>query len=373
MAGSPLLARFEQVFGTAPAVTTEANGRVNLIGEHTDYNGGFVLPSAITQSTCVALRPRTDSVVRVVSTACGEASYRIGHEARTGTWIDYVQGMSRALADAGSLSGFDAAVASDVPIGSGLASSAALEVAFGRALREAFGLPVGDVEIARAGQRAEHELVGAPVGIMDQMAASLADTATALLLDTRSLEYERIRLPAAGELLVIHSGIVHDNARGEYAKRRDECRRAAALLGVAELRDVGPDEISSIQSLPAPLDRRARHVVTENARVIAAAAALRRSDLSELGELFNASHASLRDDFEVSIDAIDTIVAIATTSPDVFGARITGGGFGGSVVALTRAGVARSVGRSIAREYAARTPHRATIVMPSDDRREARG
>jgi galactokinase len=363
--------RFEEIFGSPPRVLAEAPGRVNLIGEHTDYNGGFVMPVAIPQRAYVALTPRHDSVARVFSVQLGEAEYRIGHEARSGRWIDYVQGVTRALADVGALTGFDALVHPEVPIGSGLASSAALEVAFGRALREAFSLSVGDEELARAGQRAEHELVGAPVGIMDQMAASLADETTVLFLDTRSLEFERIPLPVDAALVVIHSGITHRHSENDYAVRRAECQRAASLLNAAELRDVSVDDLARVEALPAPLNRRAQHVVTENARVLAARTAIRGGDLAALGALLNASHGSLRDDYEVSVAEIDTMVAIATATPGVYGARISGGGFGGSVVILTRSEVARTAANAIATEYARRTSQRPLVVVPDGGIREA--
>lgn len=364
MSAPPAAPRFEDVFGQAPDAIADAPGRVNLIGEHTDYNGGLVMPTAIPQRTRVALSRRRDSTVHAVSTALGDATYRIAHESPTGGWIDYVQGMTRALADVGPLTGFNALVHSEVPIGSGLASSAALEVAFGRALRAAFGLAMSDVEIARAGQRAEHDLVGAPVGIMDQMAASLADERTALVLDTRSLEYRRLPLPAAAALVVIHSGIAHRHAGGEYATRRAECHRAAALLAAAELRDVSTGELDRLAALPDPLSRRARHVVTENARVLAAVEAIERCDLHALGTLLFASHASLRDDYEVSVPPVDAMIEIARATDGVYGARMTGGGFGGSVVILSAADAAARVAARVAREYARRTDHRPVVVMP---------
>lgn len=359
-----MIPQFEQVFGAPCEVTADAPGRVNLIGEHTDYNGGFVMPSAIPQRASVWLARRRDNIVHAVSVELGPADYRIGHEASTGGWIDYVQGMTRALADAGPLSGFNALVHSDVPLGSGLSSSAALEVAFGRALRAAFALHVSDVEIARAGQRAEHELAGAPVGIMDQMAASLADTRSALLLDTRSLDYRRVPLPEQAALVVIHSGIVHRHAGGEYAERRNECQRAAALLHVRELRDLGLDDLPRIEALPSPLDRRARHVVTENARVMDAVGALDRGDLEAFGRLLVAAHASLRDDYEVSVPDVDTLVQIACEVDGVFGARLTGGGFGGAVVIIAARDAAPGAARVIAERYGQRTRQQPLIVMP---------
>ncbi|MEN3336478.1 MAG: galactokinase, partial [Acidobacteriota bacterium] len=228
---------FEALFGVAPTLSVDAPGRVNLIGEHTDYNGGFVLPAAIPQRTRVQASARADRTVRLWSaqfSGQGLHTYVIGQEAHTGGWVDYVKGMTHALGGT-PLSGFDARIESDVPVGSGLSSSAALEIAIGRALRDLFHLNVDDVELARIGQRAENEFVGAPVGIMDQMACSLADTTAALFLDTRSLAHERVRLPEGAALLVVDSGVSHDHASGDYRVRRTECAEAARLLGVAML------------------------------------------------------------------------------------------------------------------------------------------
>lgn len=350
----------------ASAVRADAPGRVNLIGEHTDYSHGFVLPAAIPQRTRVLLAPRADIVVRVASHEIGEAAaYALGEERRSGRWLDYVQGVTWALREAGhAIWGFDAAIASDVPMGSGLASSAALEVALLRALRAAFGLDLDDVRLALLAQRAESAFVGARVGVMDQMAASLADDRTALFLDTRSLAWERVPLPRGAELVVIDSGVRHDHAAGGYNVRRSECERAATLLGVASLRDAGPDDVARA-ALPDPLSRRARHVVTENARVLEALAAMRAGDLARLGALFDASHESLRDDFEVSVPETDLLVDLARREPEVFGARLTGGGFGGSVVILARTGAGREVAVRVSRGYASHTGTAATTLVPA--------
>ncbi|WP_437717182.1 galactokinase [Sorangium sp. So ce448] len=360
---------FEVVFGRPAKVLAEAPGRVNLIGEHTDYSGGYVLPTAIPQKTRVELAPREDRLIQVASANVdggARLSFRAGEEARRGLWLDYIQGITAVLRGRGaSIPGFDARIESTVPLGSGLSSSASLLVALARALRSMLGLSIDDVEIARIAHAAEHDFVGAPVGTMDQMAASLADESTALFIDTRTLAFERIPLPAEAELLVVDSGVAHQHASGDYKTRRAECERAAAALGVPELRDVDAMRASiepRIASLPAPLDRRARHVVTENARVLAAVAALRAGDLGRLGELFDASHRSMRDDFEVSVPAVDELVESARAQPDVFGARLTGGGFGGAIVALVKRGRAASVGRAVVEAYA-RTPGRRAKVL----------
>ena len=361
---------FRALFGQAPAVIVSAPGRVNLVGEHTDYNGGFVLPTAIPQRTHAALTPRGDSTVRVASANVGgraaSATYALGAEAPGRGWLDYVQGVTAMLRGTRPpIGGFDAYLTSTVPLGSGLSSSAALEVALLRALREAYGLALDDVALARVGQQAENEFVGARVGIMDQMAASLADENTALLLDTRSLAYERVPLPTTADLVVLESGVRHQHAGGDYNARRAECERAAALLGVEQLRDLSFADLPRLAALPPPLDRRARHVVTENARVLEAAAALRAADLPRLGALFSASHASQRDDYEVSIPEIDLLVTLASQEPDVYGARLTGGGFGGSVVLLARAGAGRTAAERITSAYAAQSGRTPAILVPA--------
>jgi galactokinase len=340
---------FQTLFGRAPEVSASAPGRVNLIGEHTDYNDGYVLPMAIPQRTRVALAQRDDRVVRAWSTLKEGApeEYRLGEEARGRGWLDFVQGVTQALARAGfPVRGFDLRVESDVPLGGGLSSSAALEVALLRALRDAHGHDLDDVALALLGQRAENDLVGVPVGMMDQMASSLADEETALFLDTRTLAWERIPLPAAAAIAVVDSGISHDLSDGAYAARRDECVAAAKALGVPSLRDCGLDDLPRVDRLPEPLRRRARHVVTENARVLEAVECLRAGDLVRLGSLLDASHASLRDDYEVSVPPVDALVEVARRQPGAHGARITGGGFGGSIVILTDSGAAARVAQA---------------------------
>lgn len=355
------------LFGRSPVVEAEAPGRVNLIGEHTDYNGGFVLPTAIPQRTRAQLAPRDDGQVRVASTAqpdVGVVSYGLGEETPTHGWLDYVQGVTRALRlDGYALHGFDARIDSSVPLGSGLSSSASLSVALMRALRLLFRLDLDDVHLARLGQRSENEFVGAQVGIMDPMAASLADEGTALFLDARSLQFERVPLPAA-DLVVINSGVEHDHARGDYNTRRAECERACELLGVTQLRDVTPADLPRIEALPEPLHRRARHVVTENERVVQAVAAIRTGDLPRLGQLFYASHASMRDDYEVSVPEIDLLVELARADDEVHGGRLTGGGFGGSVVLLAHRGCGVVVAQRIAQQYEARSGRTPRILVP---------
>ncbi len=362
-------AEFRRLFGGAPTVRAEAFGRVNLIGEHTDYNDGFVLPTSIPQSTAVALAARHDGRVRAWSADLSDDArleqFEIGHETPGRGWVDFVQGVVQALrADGLAAGGFDLAVRSTVPLGSGLSSSAALEVALIRGLRQLFSLDLDDVRVAKLGQRAENDFVGAPVGIMDQMASSLAQPGIALFIDTRTLAYEQVHLPERTELVVINSGVAHNHAAGDYRTRRAECERAAALLGVKALRDVGVDALDRVMALPDPVSRRARHVITENQRVLDAVAAARRGDPVTLGRLFSASHVSQRDDFAVSVPEVDLLVELAAAEPAVYGARLTGGGFGGSIVGLVQEGDASGVGARVAAEYDRRSGRQATVLVP---------
>jgi galactokinase len=349
---------FARRFGRAPEALARAPGRVNLLGEHTDYNDGYVLPTAIGLCTEVALALRDDDRVVVESETLGERSELVlGQQARTGGFIDYVAGVTRALAEHGwRITGFDALVRSSVPVGSGLSSSAALEVALLRALRARFSLPFDDATLAKLAHWGETHHVGVPVGLLDPMACSLADEHTALFLDVRTLAYERLAMPDAAEIAVVDSGVAHALASGDYRTRRDECQRAAALLGVVALRDATLDRLAG---LPEPLLRRARHVITENERVLAGVQALRDGDAERFGLLWWASHASLRDDYEVSVPEVDAIVDRARQVPEILGARLTGGGFGGAVVVLARRGHAREAALAIA----ARPEH---VLVPGD-------
>jgi galactokinase len=349
-----------QVHGYAP-------GRVNLIGEHTDYSGGFVLPAALPFGTTVDLTPGPGRRARITSAQFPGAplEFTLGEETPDHTWGDYVKGIVWAIGAGTIPNGFEAHVDSNVPLGSGLSSSAALLVSFARALREAFALDLDDVTIARIARRAEVEFVGAPVGIMDQMACSLADESAALFLDTRSLEFSRVPLPHDAALVVIDSGVQHAHATGEYKVRRAECERASAALGVKELRDVTIDDLDRINALPEPLNRRARHVVTENARVLETVEALRRADLATVGRLFVGSHASMRDDYQISVPAVDALVDTAIRTPGIFGARMTGGGFGGAIVAMAERDRAAEAARSIVETHTSAGISPARVLVPS--------
>ncbi len=361
---------FTALFGRDPDVVASAPGRVNLIGEHTDYNDGFVLPAAIPRRTQVEIGRRDDELVRVFSGEVrdGTLGYRLGEEARQGRWLDYVQGVTQVLSEAGLNKGFDLRITSAVPLGSGLSSSAALLIGLLRGLRDAYSLVIEDVALVLLAHRAETQFVGAPVGLMDPFAVHFADESTALLLDTRSLEFQRIELPAQLGLCVIDSGVRHQlAAQSGYRTRREECERAAALLGRRSLRDLGAGDIERILALPAPLCRRVRHVVEENARVLGAVRALRAGDLEALGELFDASHRSMRDDYEVSVPEVDALVALAQADPDVYGARLTGGGFGGSVVLATRAERLHEVAQRVGQAHARASGRPARVLVPAAD------
>jgi galactokinase len=321
----------------------------------------------IPQRTRVRLAPRGDRIVRAESATFGATvvDYELGCEAPRRGWIDYVQGVTAVLARQGAaLTGFDLQIESTVPAGAGVSSSAALEVSLLRALRAAYSLPLDDVAIAKVGRAAETDFVGAPVGIMDQMAASVARDGEALFLDTRTLAAERVPLPPALDLVVIDSGITHTHAGGAYVDRRRESFEAAARLGVEKLRDVSVADLPRIEALPPLLARRARHIVTENQRVLEAVVALRAGDLPRLGALFHASHASMRDDFEISTPEIDALVRIADADADVYGSRLTGGGFGGAVVVLAQRPGGAAAAARICGAYRSATGRAGSVLVP---------
>jgi galactokinase len=350
-------------------VYAAAPGRTNLMGEHTDYNEGFVLPVVIPQRVQVAVHRRKDQLVRARSSQQPEPrEYTLGEEAPVKSWLDYVQGVTFALRREGhSLSGFELQVSSQVPMGAGLASSAALEIALLRALRGAFKLELADRDLARLGRAAEVDFMGIPIGIMDQMASSLGRPGHALFIDTRTLETSEVRLPVELELVVIDSGVVHAHDGGAYRRRREECERAAHALGLTSLRDARLEQLEKVPLEPL-LQRRARHVISENERVLKTREALTRCDRASLRDLFFASHASQRDDFAVSVPEIDLLVSLASECPGVIGARLTGGGFGGSVVALAEHGQGQAAAHRIALEYKRQSGCAARVLLPSEER-----
>lgn len=351
---------FRAVYGSEPEASADAPGRVNLLGEHTDYNEGFVLPIAIEQRTRVALRRNGGPAFRLHAAALGKALSFTLDQRPPEHFATYVWGcLVQARGTGADIPPLDIHVDSDVPMGVGLSSSAALEVATLRALRALLALPLDDVQLAQLAQRAEIEQAGVRCGILDQMASSLADTRRALLLDTRSLERRFVDLPAGTEILVIDSGVPRALAASGYNQRRAECEQAAAQLGVSSLREV--TDLALIESLPEPLVRRARHVLTENARVLKAVEA--RSAL-DFGELMNASHASLQSDFEVSTPELDTLVALLQAQPGVYGARLTGAGFGGACVALCREGELATTAGEVLQAYS-QTGGTARVLVPA--------
>jgi galactokinase len=346
--------------------TAFAPGRVNLIGEHTDYNGGFVLPMAIDRETVVAAAPRADTRVRVHSLNLDEtAEFDLAQPgaARRGLWLDYLEGVAQALIGRGlRLGGADLMLLSDVPQGAGLSSSAALEVATGLALASVSGHEPDRVMLALAGQEAEHTYVGTMSGIMDQFIAALARAGHALLIDCRTLAATHIPLDTTDVAVVIcDSRVKHELSSSEYNTRRAECERGvellqAALPGITQLRDVSVADFAQHEArVPEPIRRRCRHVVTENERTLRAADALQRGDLAEMGQLMNRSHESLRDDFEVSCRELDLLTEIAWGCAGVLGARMTGGGFGGSTVDLVRRAALADFQQTVSVEYEKRT------------------
>lgn len=331
---------FRERHGRDAALVASAPGRANLIGEHTDYNDGFVLPFAIARRTAVAVAPRRDRVVRAASAGlAGTVEFSLDSPVVRGEprWGDYVRGVVaeclRADLDSG---GFDAWIDSDVPSGAGLSSSAALEVALAGAIEQLAGRALEAAEKAALCRRAEHAYAGVPCGIMDQMASALADEGTLLFLDCRSLGWQRVPLPKdAVQVVVVDSLLPHDLGQGEFARRVEQCREAARLLGVKSLRDATPEQAASLAD--PRLRARALHVTAENARVVAAVEAVRTNDWSSLGARMDESHASLRDLYEVSRPEMDELVQELRRA-GAYGARMTGGGFGGCAVALLPAG-----------------------------------
>jgi len=346
-----------------------APGRVNLIGEHTDYNEGFVMPAAINFSTWVTVTPRDDRVIAVSSENFQE-TFKFDLDdtpARAkGQWSDYVRGVALTLEQAGyRLKGAQLQIRGEVPIGAGLSSSASLEVATGYALLQHSGFAIERIELAKLCQRAEQNFVGMRCGIMDQFVACHGREGRALLLDCRSLKYEPLPLPENVRLVICNTMVKHRLAGSEYNKRRSECEEgvrhlARTLPEVRALRDVSLADLESHgRDLPEVVYRRCRHVISEDARVLQAKTALENSDLSVFGQLMNESHRSLRDDYEVSCEELDLMVELAREAHGVYGARMTGGGFGGCTINLVKAQTCADFTDAVAHEYA-----RATGVAP---------
>ncbi len=348
-----------------------APGRVNLIGEHTDYNDGYVVPAAIGLETWIAVVPRDDRRVDITLASSGERDGfsldSIGP--RRGTWIDYVAGMAESLSAAGAaLRGFRGVLASTLPVSAGLSSSAALELAAAWALCEEPRPPFGPMRVARLAQRAENDYVGVRCGLLDQFSSAMGQPGAALLLDCRSLEWRPVALPMAEHVLVaIDSGSPRRLAASDYNARRAECEaavRGLALLepGVRSLRDVPPEMLDLLGGHLAPVERRrAEHVVGENARVLTMVSALEAGDMETVGRCMAESHASLRDNYEVSSPALDALVEIAGSVEGVVGARMTGAGFGGCTVNIVRREAVEALTAAVADHYPGRTGLQATV------------
>jgi galactokinase len=354
-----LASEFVSAVGRSPRLY-RAPGRVNLIGEHTDYNDGFVMPVALDRSTWVAAAARDDGKIVVRSKEYGETvTIDLLHVGAADPWVGpywgrYVGGVALVL---GCADGADLLIASDVPIGAGLSSSAALEVACGYALMDLAGAAIDLNALARAAQRTEHEFVGTRCGVMDPMIACHGRAESALCLDTRSLECRWLPLPSRVRIVICNTMVRHELASGEYNARRADCEAGVAVLAerhphVRALRDVTMGELeASGDRLPERVYRRCRHVIAENARVVEAASALERGDFGRVGALMNVSHESLRGDYDVSCVELDTMAGIARSLAGVYGARMTGGGFGGCVVALVDAAAEEGIARDVIREY----------------------
>ncbi|MEM8709052.1 MAG: galactokinase [Actinomycetota bacterium] len=320
--------------GRRPSLIGVAPGRVNLIGEHTDYNDGFVFPMAIPFGTAVAVSPRDDRRVVGDSQRFGRTEFSLDEPATTTEgWGRYLHGMAQVLAEHGvAVGGFDATVVSDIP-GSSLSSSAALEMASGTAITALAGAAVSAADLARLGQRVEHEVIGVPVGIMDQLISAAAVDGSATLIDCRSLELRQASVPASVRVVVLDTGTRRGLVDSEYAARRAACERVASSLGVEALRDATLDDLAAADV--DPIDRRrAHHVISENDRTLAAAAAAESGDAVTLGRLMDESHESLHIDFEVTGPAPDAAVRLARTLDGCLGARMTGAGFAGASIAL---------------------------------------
>ena len=357
---SHLVQRFKELYGADPKIFA-APGRVNLIGEHTDYNDGFVMPCALGFSTRVAVSPRSDRKLIIRSEEFPE-HFEFNVDAlpdrSSGVWCDYVVGVALLLQKHGhSIAGGDLLFRGEVPIGAGLSSSAAIEVASALALLSLNGARLPMKEVAEICQQAENKFVGARVGIMDQFVSCLGKAHHALLLDCRSLQYEYIPLPSGVRLVVCNTMVKHEHASGEYNQRRSECDQGVKILsrfypGIRALRDVSVEQLQShLADLPAVTYRRCLHVVTENRRVLDGAGHLRRGDIVRFGQLMHESHVSLRDLYQVSCRELDLMVEIAEGLKGFCGGRMTGGGFGGCTVNLVNAADASAFAREIAARY----------------------
>ncbi|MFN8499328.1 MAG: galactokinase [Anaerolineae bacterium] len=349
---------FAKQFGGEPTVWVRSPGRVNLIGEHTDYNDGFVLPIAIERQILLAARPGANNTMRLFSTTMGSGdTFSLDDIGHTKGWAEYPRGVAWSLGEAGfPVQPADIVLASDVPTGAGLSSSAAIEVGVGWTLASIGGFEVERARLAVLSRRAENAWVGVASGIMDQFIVALGRADHALLVDTRDLSYRLVPLPSGVSIVIADTNVKRGLVDSEYNARRAETAEAARLMGAASLRDVGWDEFETRSAdLPELLKKRARHVVSENDRVLEAVAALQKGDVATVGRLMDASHVSLRDDYAVSHPRLDLLVEIARRVPGVYGARMTGAGFGGATVSLVADEAVPEFERVVAEQYAAAT------------------
>ncbi|PKG99895.1 galactokinase [Paraglaciecola sp. MB-3u-78] len=364
---------FTQTFGAAPARHFQAPGRVNLIGEHTDYNDGFVLPCAIDYQTLVAVTPRNDMTVKVVavdySNQQDEFSLDCEIEAHaTQLWSNYVRGVIKHLQLRGHVfKGANLAITGNVPQGAGLSSSASLEVVIGETFRGLYKLSLTKAEVALNGQEAENQFVGCQCGIMDQMVSACGSKFNALLLDCRSLDAELISMPENLAVIIINSNVKRGLVDSEYNTRRLQCEAAARILGLTALRDISLTELQNNKDkLPEVVYRRAHHVVSDSERTVLAAQALRTNDVVQLSKLMAESHISMRDDFEITVPPIDFVVKILTEYlGDKGGVRMTGGGFGGCMVALMPHSMVDGAKQLLVERYQVETGYKETIYICS--------
>ena len=365
---------FVERFGRPPRWIVRAPGRVNLIGEHTDYNDGFVLPVAIDRAVWIALGPRNDRRIVVHSLDFDEESQfsldeltdENGAPNNQGSgWVEYLKGTAWSLADADNrLTGWDGILVGDVPVAAGLSSSAALEMATARAFAAAGSLDWDPATMARLGQRAENRWVGVHCGIMDQLISAAGRAQHALLIDCRSLETRPVPFPPGVSVVILDTATRRGLVDSAYNQRRSQCEAAARFFNVSALRDVSPHTLRRrAAELDEPVRSRARHVVTENDRTLRAVEALEQADLVALGRLMAESHASLRDDYEVSSDALNAMVQCASAHEACFGARMTGAGFGGCAVAIVRSEAARAFVPAVSAAYEKKTGHRPTLYV----------
>ncbi|QIG05435.1 galactokinase [Proteus sp. ZN5] len=364
---------FSSIFGYVPTHFIQAPGRVNLIGEHTDYNDGFVLPCAINYQMVVAAAKREDNIIRVIAVdyqnEVDEFSLDNSIEFLPNKmWANYIRGVIHFLQkDNYSFHGMDIAISGNVPQGAGLSSSAALEVAIGQTLKTLYQLPISQKEIALNGQKAENQFVGCNCGIMDQLISACGEENHALLIDCRSLETSAVTMPENMVVMIINTNKKRGLVDSEYNTRRQQCEEAAHILNVTALRDATLEDLLAKKAVMSDVVyRRARHVITENSRTLDAAEALRRGDLTTLSQLMMQSHHSMRDDFEITVKEVDSLVEIVkSVIGDRGGVRMTGGGFGGCVVALVTPDLVDKVVDSVKAQYEAKTGLKETIYVCS--------